>query len=72
MACQAGSRSPPTDDDLERWAAAANLKGVIRLQLPRHQTVRVLALHHDHVVTAGAIINRTGETVGLSNVFTTV
>ncbi len=60
-----------TDDDLERWARAADLKGIIRPELLRDRTVRVLAVRHKHVVTAGAIINRSGETVGLSNVFTT-
>jgi hypothetical protein len=60
-----------TGDDLEQWVAAADLKDVIRPELLRDQTVRILAVRDERAVTAGAIINRTGDTVGLSNVFTT-
>jgi hypothetical protein len=75
----ASPRTPPrlgwqlitTDDDLERWAVAADLEGIIRPELLRDPTVRVLSMLDDRAVTTGAIINWTGATVGLSNVFTT-
>jgi hypothetical protein len=66
-----------SNDDLERWAAAADLKGIIRPELLDDPTVRVLAVRDEQAVRAvravraGAIMNRTGATVGLSNVFTT-
>ena len=60
-----------SDDDLERWAVAADLEGIIRSELLSDPTVRVLAVRDEQAVTTGAIINRTGATVGVSNVFTT-
>ena len=60
-----------SDDDLERWAAAADLEGIMRPELLSDPTVRVLAVRDEQAVTTGAIINRTGATVGVSNVFTT-
>ncbi len=60
-----------SDDDLDRWAVAADLEGIIRPELLRDPTVRVLAVRDEQAVTIGAIVNRTGATVGLSNVFTT-
>jgi hypothetical protein len=60
-----------SEDDLERWAAAAELDRIIRPELLRNGTVRVLAVRDEHAVRAGAIVNRTGATVGVSNVFTT-
>lgn len=60
-----------SDDDLERWAVAADLEGIIRSELLRDPTVGVLAVRDEQTVTMGAIINRTGATVGVSNVFTT-
>jgi hypothetical protein len=60
-----------SDDDLERWAVAAGLEGIIRPELLSDPTVRVLAVRDEQAVTTGAIINRTGATVGVSNVFTT-
>ena len=60
-----------SDDDLDRWAVAADLEGIIRPELLRDPTVRVLAVRDEQAVTTGAIVNRTGATVGLSNVFTT-
>ena len=60
-----------SDDDLDRWAVAADLEGIIRPKLLRDPTVRVLAVRDEQAVTTGAIVNRTGATVGLSNVFTT-
>jgi hypothetical protein len=63
-------QSISTDDDLEQWLVAAGLVGIIRPELLRDPTVRVLARCNRQVVVAGAILNRTGETVGLSNVFT--
>ena len=58
-------------EDLKAWAVAADLEGIIRPELIRDPTVRVLAVRDEHTVTAGAIINQTGATVGISNVFTT-
>jgi hypothetical protein len=60
-----------SDDDLELWVVAAELEGIIRPELLRDPTVRVLAVRDQRALTAGAIVNRTGATVGLSNVFTT-
>ena len=60
-----------SDEDLERWAVAADLEGIICPELIRGPTVRVLGVRDEHVVTAGAIINQSGAAVGLSNVFTT-
>ena len=61
-----------SEDDLERWAVAADLEGIIRPELLRDRTVHVLAVRDEQAVTTGAIINRTGATIGISNVFTTV
>ena len=46
-------------------------EGIIRPELLSDPTVRVLAVRDEQAVTTGAIINRTGATVGVSNVFTT-
>jgi hypothetical protein len=60
-----------TDEDFQRWAVAADLTGIIRPELLHEQAVRILAVHRERAVAAGAIVNRSGKTVGLSNVFTT-
>jgi hypothetical protein len=60
-----------TDDELGRWAVAADLVGIIRPELLRDHTVRFLARRDGPTVTGGAILNRTDAVVGLSNVFTT-
>jgi hypothetical protein len=59
------------EDDLERWAVAAGLEGIIRPELLRDRTVHVLAVRDEQAVTMGAIITQTGATIGISNVFTT-
>jgi hypothetical protein len=68
---QRGWQAVTTDDELERWVAAAALSGIIRSDILRDPSVRVLAVQDSDVVSAGAIINRTGRTAGLSNVFAT-
>jgi hypothetical protein len=60
-----------SQDELERWAVAADLEAIIRPELLRDPTVRILAVRDDRGVTAGAIVNRVGMTVWLSNVFAT-
>jgi hypothetical protein len=55
----------------EGWARAAELRGTIRPALLADPSVRILAVHGPDGVTAGAIANRTGSVVGVSNVFAT-
>jgi hypothetical protein len=58
-----------TEDEIERWAAAAGLTGIIRPELLRDPMVRVLLACDEQTLYAGAIVNRFGAAVGLSNVF---
>lgn len=59
-----------TEVEFEQWLSSADLKGILRPELLGDAEVRCLAARDDRGVTAGAIANRTGSTVGLSNVFT--
>jgi hypothetical protein len=67
----AGWDAVATPIELERWTLAAALQGIIRPELLRDPTVWLLARRDDKGIAAGAVLNRTGTTVGLSNVFTT-
>ncbi len=57
--------------ELDDWATAAGLDGIIRAGLLADPSVRILAgRRSQHApIDAGAIANLTGEVVGLSNVF---
>jgi hypothetical protein len=60
-----------TEEELTRWAISADLEGVFGPELLRDSTVRFLVVRDEQGPSGGAIVNRTGATVGLSNVFTT-
>ena len=55
---------------LDAWATAAALDGIIRADLFADPSIRIFAgrRSHDAPIDAGAIANLTGEVVGLSNV----
>ena len=57
--------------ELDHWTRAAGLDGIIGVDLLAQPSIRVFAgrRSNDAEVAAGAIINVTGEVVGLSNVF---
>jgi hypothetical protein len=54
---------------LDAWAREAGLEGTIRPVLLGEPSIRILALHGGDGMVAGAIANRTGSVVGVSNVF---
>jgi hypothetical protein len=56
--------------DLETWRAAASAPDSIRRGAVASEDVRVLANVRGGEVAAGAIANRSGDAVGVSNVFT--
>jgi hypothetical protein len=58
-----------SDAELARWADAAGLSGTIRGELLHESSVRILAACGSSGVVGGAIANRTGSVVGVSNVF---
>ncbi len=60
-----------TDDDLADWGHAADLAQTIRSDLLRDSSVRILAARGPDGLCAGAVTNRTGSVVGVSNVFAT-
>ena len=60
-----------TEDELSRWAISADLIGIFAPELLSEPTVRFLVVRNEQGPSAGAIVDRTGATVGLSNVFTT-
>ena len=55
-----------TDEDFDEWTHAAGLSGILRRELLTDPSVRFLS-----TPGAGAVVNRTGSVVGVSNVFTT-
>ena len=58
-----------TGIELEQWATAAALEGIVRPGLLSDVTVRFLAVRDELGIAAGAIANATGDAIGLSNVF---
>jgi hypothetical protein len=56
---------------VDEWAAAAGLEGIILPPLLDDQDVRLMAGRRGQAgpIAAGAILNATGDVVGLSNVF---
>jgi len=56
-----------TAEDVAAWARAADLEGVIRPELLHDADVRILAANG----SGGAIVCRTGDVAGVSNVFGT-
>ena len=59
------------DEGLDEWARAAGLSGTLQSDLLRDPSVRILATCGPDGIGAGAVANRTGSLVGVSNVFTT-
>jgi hypothetical protein len=59
-----------TGQELSRWAASADLEGLFGVDLMRDPTVRFLVARDENGSSGGAIANRTGPMVGVSNVFT--
>ena len=59
-----------TEVEFEQWLSSADLEGILRPELLGDAAVCCLAARDHRGITAGAIANRTGSTVGLSNVFT--
>jgi hypothetical protein len=60
-----------TEADLIEWTAAFGDAGTPRPELLHDPSVRILAARDHDGIGAGAIANRTGSVVGVSNVFTT-
>ncbi|HEY7630085.1 MAG TPA: hypothetical protein VH817_05260 [Thermoleophilaceae bacterium] len=60
-----------TEQQLSRWAAAADLEGLFGVDLLGDPTVRFLVVEDEDGSSGGAIVNRTDAVVGVSNVFTT-
>jgi hypothetical protein len=60
-----------TAEDLAHWTDAAGLQRIIRPGLLGEAGVRVLLTRDQQGIAAGAVANRSGSVVGLSNVFTT-
>ncbi len=60
-----------TDAGFDEWTDAAGLSSTLRHDLLHDPTVRFLVAREAGGVGAGAIANRTGPVVGVSNVFTT-
>jgi hypothetical protein len=58
-----------TVEDLACWVTARGLVDVLAPRLLRDHTVRILRCEREPDVLAGAILNRTGPVVGISNVF---
>jgi hypothetical protein len=57
------------EEEFGQWLLACGLLDVLPEALLRDQSVRVLQRKRANDVTAGAVLNRTGSVVGLSNVF---
>ncbi len=57
------------EDEFAQWLQACGLVEVLPEALLRDQRVRVLQRKRAEDVLAGAVLNRTGSVVGLSNVF---
>jgi hypothetical protein len=60
-----------TEADLIEWTAAFGDSATLLPELLRDASVRILAARDRDGIAAGAIANRTGSVVGVSNVFTT-
>lgn len=60
-----------TESELASWAMAAGLQGIIRPEVLGDPSVCLLVTRDERGIAAGAVVNRTGTVVGLSNVFTT-
>jgi hypothetical protein len=57
------------DDEFAQWLQACGLEDVVPEALLRDPSVRVLQRKRAKDVSAGAVLNRTGSVVRLSNVF---
>lgn len=60
-----------TEEKLAEWVQEADLADTIRSELLLDTSVRILAARGPNGVVGGAVANRTGSVVGVSNVFTT-
>ena len=60
-----------TAEAFDEWTDAAGLAGILRSELLHDPSVRVLAAYGRDGLRAGAVANRTGSVVGVSNVFVT-
>jgi hypothetical protein len=60
-----------TEAELTEWTEAAGLTGILCPELLRDAEVCVLAARDQAGISAGAVANRTGPVVGVSNVFAT-
>ncbi|MFC7548155.1 hypothetical protein [Plantactinospora sp. GCM10030261] len=64
------ARAVRTDDELAEWAATHGAGEAFRPELLADPAVTVLAIRDtDGGVAGGAVVNRTGSVVGVSNVF---
>jgi hypothetical protein len=59
-----------TGEEFAQWLQAGGLVDVLPESLLRERSVRVLQRKRANDLSAGAVLNRTGSVVGLSNVFT--
>jgi hypothetical protein len=67
----AGWTTVSTEGDFVRWREACGLTDVLPAALLRDESVRFLQRKRAQDVTAGAVLNRNGSVVGLTNLFST-
>jgi hypothetical protein len=60
-----------TNEELAEWTRAAGVTHILGPELLQDAKVRFLAAHDQHGISAGAVANRSGPVVGVSNVFAT-
>jgi hypothetical protein len=70
-AAATGWTTVSTEKDFDRWLEACGLADVLSAVLMRDESVRFLQRKRTHDVSAGAVLNRTGSVVGLTNLFST-
>jgi hypothetical protein len=68
---QAGWTTVSTERDFVRWREACGLADVLPAALLRDESVRFLQRKRAHAISAGAVLNRSGAVVGLTNLFST-
>jgi hypothetical protein len=67
----AGWTPVSTERDFVRWRQACGLTDVLPVALLRDESVSVLQRKSTRDVSAGAVLNRSGSVVGLTNLFST-
>jgi hypothetical protein len=70
-AAPTGWTTVSSEKDFDRWLEACGLADVLPAALLRDEGVRFLQRKRTHDVSAGAVLNRSGSVVGLTNLFST-